>query len=211
MKRYMISTIIFVFSITSCSPRNTPSNTNLLIPTLTHTLVSTPIKVTKEITPTAITPSPLLTKPTFPILTPNPIYIRHWKDYETALAKIYIPFFPVEQVLCEWDILGQSEDELYVWVLCMSTVLIGNTGSYSAASIPAVIHLYTDGKIQNIEVPGRNSGYVADTLKMFPTEVREKFDSYHFGRAKEMSEHIEYRRNHPDVPPSIVLITTPTP
>lgn len=145
------------------------------------------------------------------IITPNYEQVQNWKSYETALAKVYLPFLPPEQVLCEWDILGQSEDEFYFWVVCMSTVLIGNTGFYSVASIPAVIHINNDGEIQNIEIPGRSSDYGADILKMFPIEVRENFSAYHFGRAKEMSDHIEYRRNHPDVPPFIVLVTTPTP
>lgn len=80
----------------------------------------------------------------------------------------------------------------------------------SSSSIPAVIHLESDGAIQKVEIPGPGT---YDYPRMFPLNIQEQFEYYRFGRAGKMSEHLELRQQHPEAeePPLIVLNVTPTP
>ncbi len=155
-------------------------------------------------------PSPLPEQPIIPMITPDSIQVERWKEYETALAAGLL--FPPKEFLCEWDILGMSEQVLYVWVVCESITPFGVTKTgrniYLSSSTPALIHLGKDGVIQNVEVPGPG---ISDYQRMFPVYIQEKFEAYSFGKAKELSNHIEWRRFHPEEPPLIVLNATPIP
>ena len=185
--------ILFILSLnlSACNPSvTTPTAT--LIPTLP---TSTPTA-----TAFIIIPSPTPTQPIIPVITPDPIQVERWKEYENALAKSVLPDLASEEVLCEWDILGRSADEVYVWAVC--------SGIAGGGSVPAVIHLEEDGSIQSVE---RIINWSADILRLFPADVRGKFDRYPSGRAREMSEHVDWRRTHPEEPPLIILSTTPTP
>ena len=51
---------------------------------------------------------------------------------------------PSKDALCEWDILGRSGQEVYVWANCAS--ILGNTVR------PAVIYLEVDGAIRDVKV-----------------------------------------------------------
>lgn len=126
-------------------------------------------------------------------------------EHQTELAKSLLSFLPPEAVLCEWDILGQFDQGIYAW-----TVYEGVGGGTSAPkiSVSVVIHLEADGAIQNMEYPKHWS---VDIRRMFPAEIQEKFDYYNFGRADELSQHINWRRTHPEEPPLIVFSATPTP
>ena len=130
-----------------------------------------------------------------------------WKQYQTALAKSILRGPQSETILCEWDILGQTGQDVYVWAICGAQ----NSGDKG----PAVVHLNTDGSIKFVEDPGNGSNAEANTQKMFPAGVRKKSDSYfalsYSGRAREMAIHLQYRLIHPDVPPLIVLAATPMP
>jgi len=155
------------------------------------------------------TPTLLPTQPPVAILTPDAAQVEHWQEYQMELAKAILPMLPVETVLCEWDILASSGQELYVWAVCASP-----SGSDWR---PAIIHSGTSGSFQGVEVPKRGSG---DTDKLFPEAARVKFslytgDSIFSGRLREMLDHIDYREIHPEEPPLIILSAmqnaTPTP
>jgi hypothetical protein len=138
-----------------------------------------------------------------PIITPDAVQIERWREYETALAKSILPMFEY-MVLCEWDILGRSELEVYVWATCR--IPGGND------SRPAVIRLGLDGSIQEVEVLKRSTSSNVDEL--FPKEVQEKFDAYTGnsiidGRIKEMHGHLVHRETHPEEPPLIILSAMP--
>jgi hypothetical protein len=126
--------------------------------------------------------------------------VERWKDYENALARSLLSFLSSEEVLCEWEVLGEYAQEVYVWAVC--------SGGESSRSVPAVIHLETDGNIQSVERP---KNWSADIPRLFPADIQAKFEIYQLGKAKEMSEHIGWRRTHPEEPPLIVLSTTPMP
>ncbi len=185
----------------------------LILPTAT----AIPIVVSPTMIPTFILPpvtilaTPLPTLPvTPPFITPDAIQTARWKEYEAILAKS-LGFLP-QETLCEWDILGTSEQILYIWVVCENTIPFGTTSKgikmYSSSSTPALIHIEKDRSVHSVEIPAPG---ISDYKRMFPTYVQEKFEFYRFGRAKELSNHIEWRRTHPEEPPLIVLGATSTP
>jgi hypothetical protein len=195
--------------LASCAPALMPVPTETPAPS-TPTYTPTPQGPTFTPTPefTNILATVMPTQPPIPILTPDAIQIEKWKEYQTALAKVLLTGYNsalgndpdlYKYALCEWELLGRSDQEVYVWAVC------------DGVSVPALIHLGTGGDIENVEVPGINSSWGSDIRRMFPVHVREKFNYYEFGRAREMSTHLEWRRTHPEEPPLIVLSATPAP
>ena len=151
------------------------------------------------------TGTPIPTQLIIPVITPDVIQVERWQEYQTELAKSLLSFLPPEEVLCEWEILGRSGQEVYLWAVCTG-------GMYdSSTSTSVLIHLEADGAVQSVEIPGSGSKRNSNILKMFPAYVRDKFASYHFGGAMKMSEHIDWRQSHPETPPLIVLSATPVP
>jgi hypothetical protein len=191
--------VLFIFLL-SCGNQSIPLSTEIPAPTVVS---STPIP-TSTFPPVAVTPSPLPTEPIIPMITPDPIQVERWKEYQTELAKSLLSFLPPEDVLCEWEILGRSEQEVYVWVIC------GALGGGHGAASSAVIHLNADGTVQSVEKPGSGSKRISNILKMFPSEIEEiilnNLMSY-----RQLSDHLEWRQEHSEEPPLIVLSATPTP
>lgn len=171
-------------------PTETPIQTGVLatpIPTLT-------------LIPATEFSTQLPPQPTIAFITPDPIQVERWKEYEVALAQGILPTFSSEPILCEWDILAQSSQEVYVWAVCASPKV--------SDLRPVVIHLDVDGSVQGVEIPKRGSS--SDIDRMFPEEVQMKFSLYtgnslFNGRLKEMLNHLSYRETHPEEPPLIVL------
>jgi hypothetical protein len=141
--------------------------------------------------------------------------VERWKEYQTELAKYIIsdsgaefPFY--KDALCEWDILGQSGQKVYVWAMCYVPDIAGGRA-------PAVIDLDADGSIRQVKVPVHGSTMETDLQKMFPADVREKINLYFLsssldaGRVREMGNHLTYRLTHPNVPPLIFISTTAMP
>ncbi|MEO5887977.1 MAG: hypothetical protein ABIQ77_09950 [Anaerolineales bacterium] len=204
--------IILFVTISACGKQTVALPTETPIPTLVS---PTPIP-TSTFIPVTITPSPIPTKTIIPMITPDAIQVERWKEYEDALARTILSFLPREEVICEWEILGRSEQEVYIWALCTSIISSGTspisgTEIFSSSSIPAVIHLREDGSVQSVEIPGAGSDYARDISRMFPPDVQEEIERYHFRGAGEIFEHIAWRRTHPEEPPLIVLIATPRP
>ena len=95
------------------------------LPTSTPPPTSTPTAI--EYTPSSVPTQPLPP----PILTPDAIQVERWKEYQTELAKVIFSVAPsrserkytsedYKDALCEWDILGQSDQEIYIWAACRS-------------------------------------------------------------------------------------------
>jgi hypothetical protein len=159
-----------------------------------------PLVVLSAMPKVTTTPPPIPIRPPPPIFTPDAIQVERWKEYQMELAKRLFSYIPSEEILCEWDILKISDKDVYVWVVCKSI--------FESSSTPAVIRLKVDGAIQSVEIPGPG---LYDYPKMFPSDVQEKFTYYRYGRAKELSNHIDWRRGHPEELPLIILNITPTP
>jgi hypothetical protein len=211
--RHLFTVILLVTILSACGQQTVALPTETPAPTV----VSATLVPTSTFIPVTVTPSPLPTQPIIPMITPDAIQVERWREYEDALAKSILSFLPPEEVLCEWEILGRSEQEVYVWALCTSIISSGispisGTEIFSSSSIPTVIHLREDGAVQSVEIPGAGSFYARDISRMFPPDVQEKFENYHFGRAgAEIGERLVWRRTHPEEPPLIVLIATPRP
>lgn len=191
--------VLFIFLV-SCGNQGISLSTETPVPVaISPTFVPTSASI-------AITPSPLPTQPVILIITPDHVQVERWREYEDALVKSILPTFSSESILCEWDILAQSGQEVYVWAVCASS----NVSDWR----PAVIHLGADGSVRSVEIPKRGSS--SDINRMFPEEVQMKFSLYtgnslFDGRLKEMLNHLDYRETHPEEPPLIVLAATPMP
>ena len=202
--KQIIFTILFA-ALAACAPAvQPPTVTPTFSPSLTliSTIVTLPFIPTSTSTfiPVTIAPTITPTRPGETLIKPDEIQVERWKEYQTALAKNVLAHLTPEEVLCESDILGRSGNDVYVWAVCR-----GNVGG---GSVPAVIHLDSEGAILSVE---RAKNWSRDIPRLFPPYVIEKFDHYHAGRAGEMREHIEWRRTHPEEPPLIILLATSTP
>src|SRR5688572_22099369 len=203
--------VILLVTLAACGQQPVAPSTDAPIPT---TVSATPVPPSTLI-PVTVTPSPLPTQPTILMITPDSIQVERWKEYEDTLATAlfppkYNPRSPGE-FFCEWEILGQSNQEVYVWTVCMSIFSAGvNTGLPYQSSMPVVIYVGADGVVQSVEIPGGGSDYAADIRQMFPPDAQEKyFDGLiHF---RELTDHLNWRREHPEEPPLIVLSATLTP
>lgn len=185
--------------------------------TLDSQPTATPLPPT--VTPTATyvypTPSPTPTPPLIPIITPDAMQVQSWSEYQAELANALLPgsSYPgtTYGVLCEWDILGRSGREVYVWAMC--------SGPGSGSRKPAVIYLETDGSIQKVEAPMHGSGWTDTIQRLFPADVREKIDFYYYlssqfssgGRVEDMRLRLQYRRILPEEPPLNILSAVPFP
>lgn len=154
------------------------------------------------------TPSPLA------MITPTAsdgvsIDLARWEEIEAALAAELLPFHPAEDVLCEWEILGESGLDVYVWAVCFGLPPADRPQIYAPrASIPAVISFDADDMV-TVEIPAYGSSYADGVRRLFPDEVQDLI----FSRAvniADMAAHAEARREHPE-PPLIVLATTQQP
>lgn len=142
------------------------------------------------------------------IITPEPAQIQRWKEYENALARKLLPLSPPEKVLCEWELSGQSGQEVYVWAVCKETAPVAEISQFffPAASVPAVIYLGTDGAVQKVEIPEYGSNYLSDFRSMFSLDVQRRIAD-----VGKMEDHLEFRFTHLEEPPLIVLSATPIP
>jgi len=242
----IISSIILIaFLAVACGPiipeqgrnataTNAPTFT-AVSPTVTPTSTAEVMYVT-DIPTQLPTPQPL------PIFTPDAIQAERWQEYQTDLAKVLYSFdlehperYNPERskdAICEWDILGQSGQELYVWAECMSADRL------ELHVNPAVIYLEPDESIGEVKVvragTDPNSQLAVYDLHLFPIDVQEKLCLYYFYMTPQCSNiipdyilssrlqpgdsrllsHLEYRLTHPEEPPLVVLsaasATTPT-
>ncbi|MBI3175651.1 MAG: hypothetical protein HYZ25_18165 [Chloroflexi bacterium] len=212
---------LFVFGLTACTSTRPVdiqgtaialAQTGVVLTQTAQPTTTPPPTVTPTATIVYPIPSSYPTQKPLPIFTPDVIQVERWKEYQTELAKLVLSeagdVFPYyETALCEWDILGRSEQEVYVWATCFAP------GSRDRK--PAVIHLNVDGSIQKVEVPFHGSTWNSTIQRLFPVDVREKIDSYfssfYSGRAEELRMHLQYRLTHPEIPPLVILSAISTP
>lgn len=215
--RLIIITLLIIL-LASCAPlvKPIPTETSVFTSTFTTTPIpsftSTPIPATatqKTLLPTQLTLQ--ASHPTIVVITPEPDQLEKWQEYEDALGKRLFKRESLEhEILCEWEILGQSDREVYVWAFCMVTTPFGETGNFPFKSLPALIRLDEDNDIQEIELPGAGTLYGQRIREIFPLDVQERiFRDFHDVRRFE--SHIMYRIEHPEEPPLIVLTSTPVP
>ena len=211
LARYLYFYIILFAFLAACGKQNAVLPTVAPTPTaLPPTSIPPTAVPTSTPLPATLVPTPLPTEPVFPVITPNPVQIERWNEYEDALALAFFKgYFRPEDVVCEWEILEQTDLEVYVWAYCSGIYAAGP----SAGSIPTVIHLRTDGSVQSAEIPGSGTAYGPDIRRMFPQHIQERIFN-HIISFQGLDDRIRWRRGHPDEPPLIVLnslSTQPTP
>jgi hypothetical protein len=122
--------------------------------------------------------------------------------YERALAYIFLgppgkifPHMGWDHGLCEWEIWGQTENEVYVWAVCQANNRIG-----TATSGPAVIRLGEDRTILEVEMP--QEGW--ENLKaLFPDNILTKIQKNEFPRDAAWAR-LQKRRKDSSILPLIV-------
>jgi len=198
-KHFLLIVAIVITLLLIVSNLATPIPASTFIPaslTLSPTLNASPWPVA--------TGSPVPTLAVF--MTPDSAEVKRWKEYEDALAKAVFPPGTIlkhanpGKFLCEWEFLGQTDQKVYVWAVCMSTLSLYNSETL------AVIHIDMDGGIQRVEIPGLE-GYGPDIRKLFPLDVQKMY----FDKLidfRRLSDHLRMRITHPEEPP---LIAVPTP
>jgi len=204
MKRNLTLSLYFliVLFMVACGKQtvNLPIETSIPV-VISPTSIPATVVPTSTFIPLIITPSPLPTELVFAIITPDPIQVQRWNEYEDALARAFFSdYFRPEEVVCEWEILGRADQEVYVSAHCASTYSAGPSQGW----IPAVIHIGINGAVQSAEIPGAGTAYGADIRRLFPTDVQERIFS-HSMNFQSMDDRIRWRRGHPDEPPLIVL------
>jgi len=214
--RVFILALAAVGLLTSCvSPASTATTVSPRV--MEDVVVATPFSppVTSTSAPTVTskptiwyTPSPYPTMP-LSFVPLEPVYVEHWKDHEHALAEELKRMTPPEKVLCEWVILGRSEQAIYVWALCAEHL---RGDFYPGVSVPAVIYLDADGKVAEVKTPRPGMDYGPSIRQLFPKDVQEKiFNFQAWLDITQLKTHLIYRFEHPGTPPLIVLSATPTP
>jgi len=169
MKIKNIFTVLLVaFILASCAPAAKVVPTETAFPTST------------------LTPVPLTS------ITTTTTKVERWMEYENALA---LEILQTSDAICEWNILGQEKQEVYVWAMCQIT----NLEIDSAASVPAVIHLGNNGSIEKVQIPGDGTQYGIDIRKMFPPELHDKIFEQSVG-IDELWSHLELRQKNPELP-----------
>ncbi len=178
--------LALLFILTACT--QTP---------VSPTVIVNSIKTTIPLPAATIVSSPSTVHTPIVHLTTTPI--PRWVEYESALANAILP--KGIQGRCEWELLGQRGAEVYVWAMCFTGGMAG--------SMPAVVHLAVNGKIENVQVPRDGSFYSRDVRALFPPEVQEKVFAYQ--SPPNLGAHIRARLANPNLPPLIVVSGTPLP
>jgi hypothetical protein len=107
--------------------------------------------------------------------------------------------------LCEWEIWGQTDQEVYGWAECQDK----SSDQGSAASVPVVIYLGADKKIQSVVIPRDGAYYAIDVQKLFPRDVQKRILANAFDGTAAM-KHIALRRVE-NTPPLIAQSETGLP
>jgi hypothetical protein len=179
MKFKTSSVVIMVsMALISCMPAG--QIISIRTPTATSTMEATLTPV-----PSTVTPAPTST-----------VITERWMVYEQALANKILNGI---KGICEWDIIGQRDREVYVWAICQVT----NNTTGSAASVPAVLFFGSGGSIEKVQIPGNGTQYGVDIRKMFPQELQEQVFLGPMN-VDQMWSHIKLRQKNPE-PPLIVI------
>ena len=139
--------------------------------------------------------------------TPSSEQLERWNEYQEALSKTFFPPpLEIEEPLCEWVIIEQEEQNLYIWAVCSG---YHSPGELSSGSMPAVIVVDQSGNIQEIKTTENTpaSSFKEAQQLLFSEEILQQLSNFNGER---YFGHLEKRRENNE-PPLIVLDATPTP
>jgi hypothetical protein len=99
-------------------------------------------------------------------MTPDSILLESWREYQTALA-IALSYLPPEREVYEWELLGRSGNEIYVWAIC------GEIGGVASLEGLTVLSVQEDGSVQS--QPFDRVEFPDEIREKFPPEVQERY------------------------------------
>ncbi len=136
-------------------------------------------------------------QPAGDLLPPTNGLAHTWRDYETALVRAILPPTLANGV-CDWQVLGHTGQEVYVWAFCAAYQAGADT---SAASVPAVLSMADDGHTVTARIPREGSYYPEDVRAMFPPKVQQQvFDRLPEATLSRLEQHAR-RLTLPTLPP----------
>ncbi|MFO7943537.1 MAG: hypothetical protein R6U51_04465 [Anaerolineales bacterium] len=182
-----------LFFMTACgSELSSPTATPSMVP-VTQSRTSAPTAAAQS------TPLSPTVEPTAPGGTP-------WKRVQCALASALLsPPGQKSRGICEWQILGKSDAEVYLWAMCQAA----GEPEGPAVSAPVVIRLDQSGRIVGVDVPRDGELYGPDVRELFPSSIQEVIFSHNID-TDAMWAHIQKRHKTPQ-PPLVVQEKTPSP
>jgi hypothetical protein len=130
--------------------------------------------------------------------TPN----KNWKEYETAiLSALYEDVVLRSEKLCEWEIITQRGNTIYVWAFCIDVDGRGSSG-------PCAVYIRPSGEVEKASCPR-----IFDEFKaLFPGELYEEVTNYRDRFDLDRAwRHLEMRFQDRTIPPLIVVDGTPLP
>ncbi len=138
--------------------------------------------------------------PELPAPTPAPT-MPDRQEMEAALARAGLP--SGVKGVCEWDLLGRAEKEIYVWAMCA-----GHFIHSPAISEPAAIYVDDAGHIRDVKFPSDGIDYAKSIRELFPPDVQKKiFHHYQLGPSVTVGERVRRRLQKTPVIP----VFTPAP
>jgi hypothetical protein len=200
--------IISVLLLSSCSPVFSSGIESSENHTLTFETIIPPAPI-QALMPTqaTLTSMALRKNQVIVTITPNHDQLINWREYEIALGNVvFPPHLQYYDILCEWDILAQKEQNVYVYVVCSGHF---NPDTLSTGSMPAVIVLDSNGDIETVLI-NRNTpaeSFQDAQEKLFPPDVREIINNF---KHLEAFNHLSARRDKPE-PPLIIINATQIP
>jgi len=169
----------------------------MILVSCTHTPVEKPVSTASIFTQNVTENNqPGTTKETSSPTSALTSKMERWMEYERALS---LELLGTTESICEWVVLGQAAQEVYVWAECQINYLVIGT----ATSVPAVLYLGKDGRIERVQIPGDGTRYPVDIRNMFPPELLEQIFSMSVD-TEAMWSHLQLRHKNPQ-PPLIVL------
>jgi hypothetical protein len=136
-----------------------------------------------------------------PSIAPTITSLPRWRIYEIALSKATLH---KEDALSEWQILGRSNDEVYVLTECQARGPV-RTAVYG----PVVIYLAGNGEIDKVVMPRDGNYYNNDIRNLFPSYLWDEIYGFSLD-GPQARKHIDERMTS-NAPPLIALSGTPLP
>ncbi len=132
------------------------------------------------------------------LLPPTNGMTHTWRDYETALVRAILPATLANGV-CDWQVLGHTGQEVYVWAFCAANQA---GADITAASLPAVLTLADDGHTVTARIPRDGTYYPEDVRALFPADVQQQiFRRLPEATLSRLEQHARRRLTWPTLPP----------
>lgn len=164
------------------------------VPTVTPAKIGSPAPTAApEAVATAVS-----AQPTGDLLPPTNGLTHTWRDYETALVRAILPPTLANGV-CDWQVLGHTGQEVYVWAFCAARQ---PGADIAAASVPAVLALAGDGHTITARIPRDGTYYPEDVRTLFPADVQQRvFDRPSTEMPARLAQHARRRLILSTLPP----------